>query len=192
MLRQRKIPEKHFSPRSNLIVTFIKTIGRCASERRKERPWMGEQRRATKCPRAPHTDRIERGRAPPASFPTRKSARGVPRKRSLRSAKSRRRFWRRQRRNRGEGGDRGGEGMVVTRTGHCHPRGHRRHDLPSLPMQNHPLSRSMGNYFLSVDYGGGGVGMNFRTTRRPDYFGRDTGSLRGPRYRRERERSRRR
>lgn len=32
--------------------------------------------------------------------------------------------------------------------------------LPPSPMQNHPLSRSMGNYFLSVDYG-----VNFRTTR---------------------------
>lgn len=61
-------------------------------------------------------------------------------------------------------------GMVVTRTGHYHPRGYRRHDPP---MQNHPLSRSMGNYFLSVDYG-----VNFRTTR-PDYFKRDTTPVRG-------------
>lgn len=40
------------------------------------------------------------------------------------------------------------------------------------PMQNHPLSRSMGNYFLSVDYG-----VNFRTTR-PDHFERDTTPIR--------------
>lgn len=40
------------------------------------------------------------------------------------------------------------------------------------PMQNHPLSRSMGNYFLSVDYG-----VNFRTTR-PDHFERDTAPVR--------------
>lgn len=49
--------------------------------------------------------------------------------------------------------------MVVTRTGHCHPLAIADTTPPS-PMQNHPLSRSMGNYFLSVDYG-----VNFRTTR---------------------------
>lgn len=59
--------------------------------------------------------------------------------------------------------------VVVTRTGHCHPRGYRRHDPP---MQNHPLSRSMGNYFLSVDYG-----VNFQTTR-SDHFERDTAPVR--------------
>lgn len=47
------------------------------------------------------------------------------------------------------------------------------------PMQNHPLSRSMGNYFLSVDYG-----VNFRTTR-PDHFRTRYGSSSG--YRRERK-----
>jgi len=43
---------------------------------------------------------------------------------------------------------------------------------PRRTMQNHPLSRTMGNYFLSVDYG-----VNFRTTG-PDHFERDTTSVR--------------
>lgn len=97
-------------------------------------------------------------------------ARGVPRKRSSRSTVAavavRGWFWKWQRENRGDGT---AGGMVVTRTGHCHPRGYRRY---SPPMQNHPLSRSMGNYFLSVDYG-----VNFRTTR-PDHFERDTAPVR--------------
>lgn len=57
----------------------------------------------------------------------------------------------------------------------------------TTPMQNHPLSRaSMGNYFLSVDYG-----VNFRTTR-PDHFQRDTAPVRDIRRGRDRLRYRRR
>lgn len=62
--------------------------------------------------------------------------------------------------------------MVVTRTGHCHPLAIADTTPPPSPMQNHPLSHSMGNYFLSVDYG-----VNFRTTR-PDHFERDTTPIR--------------
>lgn len=88
-----------------------------------------------KCPRAPHIGRIESRvvHTSPNIFSARmvQYTCGVPRKRSTRSSVAavavRGWFCKWQRENRGDGT---AGGMVVTRTGHCHPRGYRQYNSP--------------------------------------------------------------